>query len=711
VRRYRLGYIELAVPVVHIWYLKGRPSYFSLLFDLKQRSAEAIAYCTGQILNGFSTKFEQKILLQRKEYHERFLKWKRFQKERPRNWRVNLPFKLVIATSISRVLDDDFWVKRQYPFVIECFHKDWNRRDFHKHKPFYTFPFVKDSFIAPLECGAFQGVLENFLGVRELRHSLTLKGENAFIPIKKYQRGFPNSKLSDMRFFNLPNWFLRGGKAFLHLCTKIDCRRFEKALCTRLNWIQSEIEEIEYTPNLNFEEDKVLFRRYQDLLRQLAKLSRRIKFVQTFWKSDSRPEWMLISILPVLPPDLRPIIKLKGDQLAVSDLNPLYQRVFNRNKALKKIQPSDPSARSLVGSVDLFAFNERLLQEAVDDLLENGKEDGSQRYSSSAPERPLKSLSDLLKGKKGRFRLNLLGKRVDYSGRSVIIVGPSLKLHECGLPKEIALELFQTLLIRKLLSRKFVKTIMEAKKLIRNEHPLIWPILNEIMLHWPVLLNRAPTLHRLGVQAFLPKLVRGKAILLHPLVCTAFNADFDGDQMGVHLPLSYEAKSEAWSLMLSTQNLLSPATSEPILVPSQDMVLGCYYLTTINANRKQANVNYFTSLDDVLKTSFNQNLHPHTWIWLKWPDILDSDQKNLEILEIRLNSVGEKIYIRKACYQIYTASGKLKSQYIRTTVGRVVFNSLLYKTFYDSKLKYYEYESPPKTNPYWWKTNTTIYFL
>ena len=692
VRRYRLGYIELAVPIVHIWYLKGRPSYFSLLFDLKKKNAEAIAYSTGQILNGFSSSFEEKILRQRKEYHERFLTWRRAQKEKPLNWRTLLRHrqKLIHYISISRVLDDDFWVKRKYPFMVEGFTKrsDWKRQYFHNHKPFYICPMVRDSFAISLD-GSI-GLIGFCFGLDELINSFSFKKFNqSFIPIKKYKRGFPNSKISDTKHFNLPSWFLRGGNAFRHLCSKIDCRRFEKALCRKLNLLEDKLVTLEDEPYL----DDLEFSYYQDLLKQLSKLARRIKFIQIFWKTESRPEWMLISILPVLPPDLRPIIQLKGEQLAVSDLNPLYQRVFYRNKALKKIQPY---ARSFNGFgpgsiliIELLAFNERLLQEAVDALLENGKDADSNPYSGSSG-RPLKSIADLLKGKKGRFRQNLLGKRVDYSGRSVIVVGPSLKLYECGLPKEIAVELFQSLLIRKLLKRKLVQTLMDAKTLIRKEHPLIWPILNEIMLHWPILLNRAPTLHRLGVQAFLPKLVRGKAILLHPLVCTAFNADFDGDQMGVHVPLSFEAKSEAWSLMLSTQNLLSPATSEPIVLPSQDMVLGCYYLTTLNSQRKQKNLNYFANLEDVSKAASHQNLHPHTWIWLKWNKILDSDQKDDAIFEIRINKVGEKIYIRKTSYQIYRVSGKLKSQYIRTTVGRVLFNSLLNDTFYNSKLKYYE---------------------
>ena len=321
-------------------------------------------------------------------------------------------------------------------------------------------------------------------------------------------------------------------------------------------------------------------------------------------------------------------------------------------------------------------------------LIDNGKRG---KIALSANNRPLKSLSDILKGKKGRFRQNLLGKRVDYSGRSVIVVGPTLKLHQCGLPKEIAVELFQSLLIRRLLLLKLAKTIVGAKQLIQQEHPIIWSLLNELMTHYPIFLNRAPTLHRLGVQAFLPKLVRGKAILLHPLVCPAFNADFDGDQMGVHIPLSVEAKSEAWSLMLSTQNILSPATGEPILTPSQDMVLGCYYFTTVNMRREQGINHYFSNLDDVYKAYITKQLHPHDFIWLKCPSKFYSTQKAATLVELRLrrfkNVFQEATRIGLNSVQTFNLQFKtqpqnstvyfnknLKDQYIRTTVGRVILN-------------------------------------
>ena len=296
---------------------------------------------------------------------------------------------------------------------------------------------------------------------------------------------------------------------------------------------------------------------------------KRLKIIDAFLQSNNDPEWMILDCLPVLPPDLRPLVPLDGGRFATSDLNDLYRRVINRNNRLKKlIEIKAPGV--------ILRNEKRMLQEAVDALFDNGRRS---RAVKGQGNRPLKSLSDMIKGKKGRFRQNLLGKRVDYSGRSVIVVGPELKLYQCGLPKSMALELFKPFIIRKLEEKGYVQTVKSAKKLVEQERPEVWDILEEIIQDHPVLLNRAPTLHRLGIQAFEPVLIEGKAIRIHPLVCTAFNADFDGDQMAVHVPLGYEAQLEARLLMLSPLNILSPASGEPVAAPSQDMVLGCYYLT------------------------------------------------------------------------------------------------------------------------------------
>ncbi len=332
---------------------------------------------------------------------------------------------------------------------------------------------------------------------------------------------------------------------------------------------------------------------------------KRLRVIEAFRQSQNKPEWMIMTVLPVIPPDLRPLVPLEGGRFATSDLNDLYRRVINRNNRLKKLME--------IKAPEVILRNEkRMLQEAVDALLDNGRRSQSVRGDSK---RPLKSLSDLLKGKQGRFRQNLLGKRVDYSGRSVIVVGPELRIHQCGLPKTMALELFKPFIIMKLEEKGYVQTVKSAKKLVERERPEVWDILEEIIQDHPILLNRAPTLHRLGIQAFYPVLVEGKAIKLHPLVCAAFNADFDGDQMAVHVPLSFEAQLEARLLMLSENNLLSPSSGKPIATPSQDIVLGCYYLTKEKPGDKGEG-KAFASADEVIVALDAQQVGLHARIKL-----------------------------------------------------------------------------------------------
>src|SRR3954470_15451387 len=303
---------------------------------------------------------------------------------------------------------------------------------------------------------------------------------------------------------------------------------------------------------------------------QRTKISKRLKVVESFKASGTnKPFWMMLEVIPVIPPELRPLVPLDGGRFATSDLNDLYRRVINRNNRLKRLME--------LNAPEIIIRNEkRMLQESVDALFDNGRRG---KTFTGPNKRPLRSLSDMLKGKQGRFRQNLLGKRVDYSGRSVIVVGPELKLHQCGLPKVMALELFKPFIYNKLSEYGYVTTIKSAKKMVEKQRQEVWDILEEVVREHPVLLNRAPTLHRLGIQAFEPVLIEGKAIQLHPLVCAAFNADFDGDQMAVHVPLSIEAQVEARVLMMSINNILSPANGKPIAVPSQDMVLGVYWLT------------------------------------------------------------------------------------------------------------------------------------
>jgi DNA-directed RNA polymerase subunit beta' len=347
---------------------------------------------------------------------------------------------------------------------------------------------------------------------------------------------------------------------------------------------------------------------------KLKRLSKRVKLVEAFIDSGNRPEYMIMTVLPVLPPDLRPLVPLDGGRFATSDLNDLYRRTINRNNRLKRLLE--------LNAPDIIVRNEkRMLQEAVDALLDNGRRG---RAITGTNKRPLKSLADMIKGKQGRFRQNLLGKRVDYSGRSVIVVGPKLKLHECGLPKKMALELFKPFIFSKMQRRGMAATIKAAKKLVEAERAEVWDILSEVIREHPVLLNRAPTLHRLGIQAFEPVLIEGKAIQLHPLVCTAFNADFDGDQMAVHVPLSMEAQLEARALMMSSNNILSPANGEPIIVPTQDVVLGLYYMTRQLEGALGQGM-YFSDIDEVHRAFENKKIALHARIKVRIDETIISE--------------------------------------------------------------------------------------
>ena len=354
-----------------------------------------------------------------------------------------------------------------------------------------------------------------------------------------------------------------------------------------------------------------------------SKLIKRLRLLDSLISSETNPTWMIMDVLPVTPPDLRPMVQLDGGRFATSDLNDLYRRVINRNNRLQRLLE--------MGAPEIIVRNEkRMLQEAVDALIDNGRRG---RTVVGPNNRALKSLSNIIEGKQGRFRQNLLGKRVDYSGRSVIVVGPQLKLNQCGLPKEMAIELFKPFVVNKLIERGYVQNIKSAKKKIERSDAIVWDILEEVIEGHPVLLNRAPTLHRLGIQAFEPKLVEGRAIQLHPLVCTAFNADFDGDQMAVHVPLSIEAQTEARMLMLATNNILAPATGKPIITPTQDMVLGMYYLTILKDPEMQPK-GYFYDFKDAISA-----------------------------LEVGVIELHDKIVVRDE-----------KGERIETTAGRIIFN-------------------------------------
>ena len=479
VRRERMGHIELAAPVAHIWYFKGIPSRISLMLDISPRSLEKVIYFASYIvLDKGETGLTKGQILSEKEYRE---------------------------------------------------------------------------------------------------------------AEEKYGRGTFKAEM--------------GAEAIEKMLKEIDLEKLSQKL-------KKELEK-------SSEPKKV-------------KIIKRLDTVESFRLSGNRPEWMVMNVIPVIPPELRPMVQLDGGRFATSDLNDLYRRVINRNNRLKRLLE--------LGAPDIIVKNEkRMLQESVDALIDNGRRG---RPVTGAGNRPLKSLSDLLKGKQGRFRQNLLGKRVDYSGRSVIVVGPELKIYQCGLPKEMAVELFKPFVMKELVGRGIAHNIKSAKRMVERLKPEVWDILEEVIHDHPVMLNRAPTLHRLGIQAFEPVLVEGRAIKLHPLVCTAFNADFDGDQMAVHVPLSPEAQAEARFLMLSVNNLLKPQDGKPVTVPTQDMILGSYYLT-MQIDGEKGEGKYFKDMEEALLAYENKDIELHAKI---------------------------KVRITKEI------NGEKKSKAIETTVGRIIYN-------------------------------------
>ena len=527
VRRHRMGFIKLAAPVAHVWYLKGIPSYIAILLDMPLRDVEQIVY------------FNSYCVLA------------------PGN---------ADTLSYKQLLSEDQWLEIEDAIYSE------------------------DSQLEGVEVGI-------------------------------------------------------GAEALLRLLADINLEQEAETLR----------EEIEKAKG-----------------QKRAKLIKRLRVIDNFIATGSHPEWMVMEIIPVIPPDLRPMVQLDGGRFATSDLNDLYRRVINRNNRLARLQE--------ILAPEIIVRNEkRMLQEAVDALIDNGRRG---RTVVGANNRPLKSLSDIIEGKQGRFRQNLLGKRVDYSGRSVIVVGPKLKIHQCGLPREMAIELFQPFVINRLIRSGMVNNIKAAKKLISRNDPSVWDVLQEVIEGHPVMLNRAPTLHRLGIQAFEPILVEGRAIQLHPLVCPAFNADFDGDQMAVHVPLSLESQAEARLLMLASNNILSPATGKPIVTPSQDMVLGAYYLTAENPNATKGAGKYFSSLDDVIMAYEAQQVELHAYIYVRFDGEIDSGEPDTEPLEVIEDKDAKgRVTSRTLIYKFRRVredgQGNLISQYIYTTPGRAIYNKAI----------------------------------
>jgi len=572
VRRHRMGYIKLAAPVTHVWYLKGIPSYMAILLDMPLKDVEQIVYFNSYVvLNpGVKAKLGGEVI-------SATIDAVKIRSEDGTVTHYDIHPKLVLAVGTGDRVD---------PGQVLATYQNLEYKQLLSE--------------------------EQWMEIEEQIYSED-------IPLDGVEVGI-------------------GAEAIQQLLKDI---------------------------NLELEAERLREEISQSKGQKRTKLIKRLRVVDNFVATGAKPEWMVLEVIPVIPPDLRPMVQLDGGRFATSDLNDLYRRVINRNNRLARLQE--------ILAPEIIVRNEkRMLQEAVDALIDNGRRG---RTVVGANNRPLKSLSDIIEGKQGRFRQNLLGKRVDYSGRSVIVVGPNLKIHQCGLPKEMAMELFQPFVIHRLIRLNYVSNIKAAKKLIQRNDPIAWDVLEEVIREHPVLLNRAPTLHRLGIQAFEPILVEGRAIQLHPLVCPAFNADFDGDQMAVHVPLSLEAQAEARMLMLASNNILSPATGRPIITPSQDMVLGSYYLTADNPNRPKLEDRFFASFEDVIMAYEHKLLHIHDKIWVRYDGEIEgdgADRSNPE--QVITDENGNVLKIFPFLRVREDAQGQLISQYVLTTPGRVIFN-------------------------------------
>ena len=620
VRRERMGHIELAAPVSHIWYFKGSPSRLGYLLDIAPKELEKVLYFASSIITSVDKEAREEDADELRD--ELAADLEELDAERDR---------LVEATrklSVDYVPEDD-------DFVDDV---DEDER--------MTAEEV-DEEIAD--------IYEEFNERKALRQDAF----DAFMKIEPKQLVPDEALYREMRL-NYRDYFTGGMGA---------------------ESVRDLLDAMDLAATADELRDVIANGKGQ----KRAKAIKRLKVVDAFLKSENKPTDMILDVIPVIPPDLRPMVQLDGGRFATSDLNDLYRRVINRNNRLKRLLD--------LGAPEIIVNNEkRMLQEAVDSLFDNGRRG---RPVTGPGNRPLKSLSDMLKGKQGRFRQNLLGKRVDYSGRSVIVVGPQLKLHQCGLPSQMALELFKPFVMKRLVELEYAANIKAAKRAVDRGASYVWDVLEEVITEHPVLLNRAPTLHRLGIQAFEPVLVEGKAIKLHPLVCTAFNADFDGDQMAVHVPLSAEAQTEARVLMLSANNLLRPQDGGPVTVPTQDMVLGSYYLTYEKYPEHTAEETY----DDVaaVKAALAAGaITPDSYVWVKNPGSLDdiptyagicSETEDgalpREVLHVFSNDIEARLAYDEGELELHVpilvrreaeVDGVVRHKLVRTTVGRLLFN-------------------------------------
>ena len=534
VRRERMGHVDLAAPVSHIWFFKGVPSRIGYLIDMAPKELEKVLYFAASMVTWVDDEAREKDLDKlEKEVNKQLDAYAAEKEERVLELRESLDRRVEHLKSGKQTdfnEDDHLWAESLDVNIKKLADDEREKMEKEVRKMMEADISDTEAYIED----AAERMRQVWDLFKDMKPKEVVVDETVFRELKD-------------RFGSPFGWgeYFRGGmgaEAVRDLLQQVD--------------LEAEREDLE---------EQVKTAKGQKQSRAV----KRLKVVSAFINSDNRPENMILEAVPVIPPELRPMVQLDGGRFATSDLNDLYRRVINRNNRLKRLLD--------LGAPEIIVNNEkRMLQEAVDALFDNGRRG---RPVTGPGNRPLKSLSDMLKGKQGRFRQNLLGKRVDYSGRSVIVAGPSLRIYQCGLPKLMALELFKPFIMARLVERKSVQNIKAAKKMVDSMIPEVWDVLEEVIQEHPVLLNRAPTLHRLGLQAFEPVLVEGKAIQVHPLVCHAFNADFDGDQMAVHLPLSAEAQAEARLLMLSANNILSPAHGSPLATPSQDMVLGSYYLT------------------------------------------------------------------------------------------------------------------------------------
>src|SRR6266576_2203878 len=572
VRRERMGHVDLAAPVSHIWFFKGVPSRIGYLLDMAPKELEKVLYFAASIVTWVDDEARDKDVKKLEKEIQKVLDSYQGEKEdRVKELQQSLEARvqyLETGKQSGFTEEDHLWSDSLDVNVKKLTDEDREKmlKDLRK-----TF----DADIADTEA-YIEDAAERIRQVWDLFQGMKPKDivddETVFRELKD-RFGSP---------YGFGEYF-RGGmgaESVRDLLQQVD--------------LDAERQELE---------DQVKTAKGQKQSRAV----KRLKVVSAFINSENKPEHMILEAIPVIPPELRPMVQLDGGRFATSDLNDLYRRVINRNNRLKRLLE--------LKAPEIIVRNEkRMLQEAVDSLLDNGRRG---KAMTGANKRPLKSLADMIKGKGGRSRQNLLGKRVDYSGRSVIVVGPELKLHQCGLPKKMALELFKPFIYSRLDAKGLSTTVKQAKKWVEKERKEVWDILDEVIREHPVLLNRAPTLHRLGIQAFEPVLIEGKAIQLHPLVCAAFNADFDGDQMAVHVPLSLEAQLEARVLMMSTNNILHPANGSPIIVPSQDIVLGLYYLTLMR-DQEPGEGKVYGNMSDIEHALNGKAITLHTKIKYRW---------------------------------------------------------------------------------------------